>query len=502
MIKRIEKGVACLLTILLFLAPPAFANTLRDTSNVIICPTQTVNTPPPDFTSSTCFTTIASAIDPQQKVIWVKANINLEKTQGQNGEPLALFVLAKMASKVYLNGQFIGANGAPGLNAATETVGLMDAQFYPPQSLFRIGDNEVVFLASSHSGLLRLARPVHAISIAPSVSAQDIALRHYWPSLLLLGLFILGSLYFGVLTFISAHRRQALVLSLIFGFAAAQLTTEVLRGLVAYPYPVHDIRLVLIAVFSAGFGLMFLLHILLTFKGKYIAAHMVGTSIMSLFGVIFAGGYDTKSAIAMLLPLLMALTLTAYWTYRRQRRALRYFVSLLAFVAAVFIFPSLFLDVIFFYFVSALLFFLTVEQAFVSTKEAAKRRIEEARANKLELALELASERKSTSVMIVKGSGKIEHIAIDQISYCAGADGYSKITLQSGREVLHGATLAEIEQTLPKTFLRVHRSYLVNTAFVKALTRDPAGTGTLVLTNGSLVPVSRRTMPLVRQALI
>lgn len=428
--------------------------------------------------------------------------MNLEKTRGPNGEPLALFVLAKMASKFYLNGQFVGANGTPGLDAATEKLGLMDAQLYPPQSLFRVGENEVVFLASSHSGLLRLARPVHAIAISASASAQDIALRRYWPSLLSLGLFILGSLYFGVLAVISAQQLQALILSLIFGFAAAQLTTEVLRGLVAYPYPVHDIRLIIIVVFSAGFGLTFLLHILLTFKGRDIAATMAGTAIILLFGVILPSGYDTKAAMAMLLPLLVGLVLTAYWTYRRHRRALRYFVSLLAFVVAIFMFPSLFLDVIFFYFVSALLFFLTVEQAFISTREAEKRRIEEARANKLELALELASERKSTSVVIVKASGKIEHIAIDQISYCAGADGYSEINLQSGREVLHGATLAELEQTLPKTFLRVHRSYLVNTACVKSLTRDPAGTGTLILTNGSLVPVSRRTMPLVRQALI
>ena len=49
--------------------------------------------------------------------------------------------------------------------------------------------------------------------------------------------------------------------------------------------------------------------------------------------------------------------------------------------------------------------------------------------------------------------------------------------------------------------LRVHRSHIVNTAFVDALERDPSGVGRLLLSNGAAVPVSRRIMPKVRSAL-
>ena len=95
----------------------------------------------------------------------------------------------------------------------------------------------------------------------------------------------------------------------------------------------------------------------------------------------------------------------------------------------------------------------------------------------------------------------MERISTNQIGYCRGASGYAEIMLLDGREILHSVTLAELEDTLPATFLRVHRSYLVNTEFVQSLERDPAGTGMLTLTDGSEIPVSRRVMPQVRQAL-
>ena len=95
----------------------------------------------------------------------------------------------------------------------------------------------------------------------------------------------------------------------------------------------------------------------------------------------------------------------------------------------------------------------------------------------------------------------MERITTSQIVRCQGAGGYTEIVLIGGRTVLHSVSLNEIEEALPATFLRVHRSHLINVAFVKSLSRDPSGTGNLRLEEGSDVPVSRRIMPKVRQAL-
>jgi LytTr DNA-binding domain len=479
----------------------AEANTLIDQSNVIVCPARSANVTPPDFTAPDCFTTGASEIDPQQRLIWVKANIVLREIKGPLGQPLSLYVSGKMASALYLNGQFVGRNGKPGLDVASETPGLMDAQLYPPQSLFRVGNNEIVFLASSHHGYLQLSNPVHAIGIGVPTDVNDTFLRHYWPSLLTLGVFVLGGLYFGIAAFMGAERARALTLGIICAFAAAQLAAEVYRGLSAYVYPVHDLRLILITVFSTGFGLSVVIHVLNAFTSRHSWAIIIGAALLSLIGVNFTVGLDRKAEMAMLLPLVVSLAATAYWSYQRRPRAFVYFLSLLLFIAAIRMFPSQFLDILFFNLVAAFLLFLFVEQALAMAKEAERRHIEEVRANRLELALEQAQQKEVASTIIVKSAGRMEYITTDKLCYCRGADGYSEIKLIDNREVLHAATLSEMEETLPSTFLRVHRSYLVNTAFVKSLTRDVAGTGVLTLTNGSEIPVSRRTMPHVRQAL-
>jgi len=72
---------------------------------------------------------------------------------------------------------------------------------------------------------------------------------------------------------------------------------------------------------------------------------------------------------------------------------------------------------------------------------------------------------------------------------------------EDGRCVLYTLTLARLEDQLPPTFLRVHRSHIVNTAFVRALEREPGGGGRLLLRSGGEVPVSRRILPRVRTAL-
>jgi DNA-binding LytR/AlgR family response regulator len=58
-----------------------------------------------------------------------------------------------------------------------------------------------------------------------------------------------------------------------------------------------------------------------------------------------------------------------------------------------------------------------------------------------------------------------------------------------------------LEKTLPATFLRVHRSGLINVMFVKSLERVQPCTGTLRLIEGTDIPVSRRIMPKIRPSL-
>ena len=53
-------------------------------------------------------------------------------------------------------------------------------------------------------------------------------------------------------------------------------------------------------------------------------------------------------------------------------------------------------------------------------------------------------------------------------------------------------TLKEVEIRFPEQLLRIHRSTLVNKAFVEALERNPEGGQSIVLWSAERLPVSRR----------
>jgi len=73
------------------------------------------------------------------------------------------------------------------------------------------------------------------------------------------------------------------------------------------------------------------------------------------------------------------------------------------------------------------------------------------------------------------------------------ADDYYAVIHTGGERHLVRESLASLEERLPAaSFLRVHRSALVNLARVRALEEDGEGGTRLALRSGALVPVSRR----------
>ena len=103
---------------------------------------------------------------------------------------------------------------------------------------------------------------------------------------------------------------------------------------------------------------------------------------------------------------------------------------------------------------------------------------------------------------------KVELIASEQIAYCKAAGDYVELYLDGNKEILFSGNLKELETQLPTTFLRVHRSYLVNMDYIRSLSSKSlkqekaiSGGGFLTLEGDHEVPVSRRIMPQVRNAL-
>ena len=473
--------------------------------SVITCPAQKGDTKPPVFSGRGCRAGSFGAVDPQHTTLWLRATVTVSSTMLDQPAPLGLFVSGKAASTAWVNGRRLGNSGRPGMDAPLETPGRMDAVIPIPRSVLHKGVNHIVLYMSGHWGFLHLTRPMHVLGIGIYADPTDQILRAYWPSLITFGIFLLGLLYFGIRSLRGADRAGSLLLCLISLFAAGQLLAETARGLYPYRYPFHDLRLILIVICSLGFGLCLTAHVIRRFRPPRPLRSFAAVALVTIGVVTITRYYDGKAMFAMLGPVLFCALGTAFWAWKRKPGAAVYCVALIVFGTLSFFFGGQFLNAVFFYLVAALLLFLFAQQAAVLAREQQLRVALASHAQQLEAALDQAqtrqpSQAQSHKIKIVD-TGRIELVSTDQITHCSGAGDYVELNFADGRKRLHNGSLNEIEAELPSAFLRVHRSHIVNTAFVESLKREPSGVGRLCITTGEIVPVSRRIMPMVRRTI-
>jgi hypothetical protein len=480
--------------------PAALMAHANSATDALVCTADRVSDVPPDFAAPGCTRTPLGRVDPQGRLIWVRSQ--LDAPAARTGDPpLALHVSGKLSGKFFLNGTFVGSNGEPGVDSASETPGRIDAMFHLPPALVRPGRNELTFLASAHRGVVRLDAPLQWLAIEPAVGVNDRLLRRYVPALIALGFTLLAALYFGVSAVLAIDRARSLWLVSACAFAAMQVLAETYRGLVTYAYPTHELRVILICLCAAGFGLSVAGYVFASLGLRRRITLLVALAAFTLAAIAVVKGFDGKTLAAVVVPLLGSLVACATQASRGNRDGWTLGTGLAVFIALTAVFTAIFIDVVFYLLVSAFLLFLFAQQGLSLARERAQRREAAARADRLQLALDQAQEEQSDSRLSVTSAGKVEMIGTAHLVACRSDGGYTELLLDDGRTVLHSATLAEMETTLPGSFLRVHRSYLINSRMVSSLVRDPAGTGTLVMKDGRRIPVSRRTMPAVRLAL-
>jgi two-component system, LytTR family, response regulator len=113
-------------------------------------------------------------------------------------------------------------------------------------------------------------------------------------------------------------------------------------------------------------------------------------------------------------------------------------------------------------------------------------------------AVAAASRLRGGPKLSVQAADRTHLLAADQILAIASEDNYVRVRA-SGRDFLHRSTLAAVERALASArFLRVHRRYLVNPAHIREI--GPLGSRgqQLTLSDGSTIPVSRRSRDLVK----
>ncbi|MBI1392705.1 MAG: hypothetical protein GC152_08195 [Alphaproteobacteria bacterium] len=494
---RVLIHVIAALGVVMFLTPRADARPVAFATDAIVC-ASTVDGAAPDFDDPACRSSSIYRVDPQGREIWARLTVMLDAAALESGEQLGLFIAGKASSEIYVNGVRVGANGAPAATRAAEVPGLMDANIPLPAGVARAGENIVVLRLSGHHSLIRLRSPMHAVAIGPYETFTASAFAHYWPSLIPFGALIAGAFYFAVAAASGGWRRDQIFLAALSLLAAGQLVAEVWRGLAPYAYPKHDVRLLLIVALSSSFGLSLAARTAFEFleKGRWPAIGAAAAATIA--GAAFMPGFDGKALAGMLAPTAVATIIAAIAAFRGGRRGEPETIAgatvLAAFTASIILTRTMFLDAFFFFEVAALMLALFAVEARAHERERV-------RSADLERALQRAKEAREPLTVKVATQGGVEFIPTSEISHVSGAGDYVEIHLLDGRQRLHNATLSKLEAELPATFLRVHRSHIVNADHVRSLSREASGVGSLELSTGASVPVSRRVMPAVRGAL-
>jgi hypothetical protein len=460
----------------------------------------------PTFLEPECRIISAREIDPQNTALWIKTTISISDEMRKDKVPYSVYISGKAASKVYFNGQYLGSNGSPSAIPTLEKVGKIDVMFYVPANLIKADQNDILIKMSSHHGFLTLSSPLNFIGFGIYSDPTNFSQRIVGLSMLPLGALLLSVIYFFVVSFNPRNRTNNLLFLMMTSFASLQLLAEISRALFSYPYPFHDVRLLLIVAFSLLFGFSLLSFVIINLKMSKPIWWGISGSLISLLAVWLIPGFDPKTAVAVLVPsVICAALLTSQAVKTKSKEWAIYAIVFILFSLTIVLTLSRFHDVLFYYIITGVLVFLFVIQARKLNQEQKEKEAEQALVAKLQFKLEQNQQQAQPSAIKIMSAGKIEIITSDRVVFCKAAGDYVELNLNDQQQRLFTGSLKELETALPDTFLRVHRSYLVNVEYIKCLNSlssqqsETSAAGYLQLHETMEVPVSRRIMPTVRQ---
>jgi DNA-binding LytR/AlgR family response regulator len=108
----------------------------------------------------------------------------------------------------------------------------------------------------------------------------------------------------------------------------------------------------------------------------------------------------------------------------------------------------------------------------------------------------------SKALLAVRRLGRIDFIAVDDLLYVEGADKYSELVLSNGQRNFYDKCLGRLEATLPRSFVRIHKSFLVRFNKVFCLHVLKGSRYFAELKDGTRLPVGRSRYEKVKARLI
>lgn len=107
------------------------------------------------------------------------------------------------------------------------------------------------------------------------------------------------------------------------------------------------------------------------------------------------------------------------------------------------------------------------------------------------LVREAAGRNKPLGRVLIRDGARVHVITAEKIAYVEAQDDYVQLRSE-GKSYLKNQRMSELEEQLDgQQFLRIHRSYIVNIAFVDRIEQATKDSHVAVLKDGSRLPISR-----------
>lgn len=417
-------------------------------------------------------------------IIWIRASVELEATAVPR-LPLALYLSGLFSAEVFWDGEQIGSKGAPGALAAKETPGPIDSVIYIPDHLTQPGRHLLALRTSAFHTGYAASQLIHDFSLGSFRADPRRELRYYALPLLLAGVFFLLGFQF-LRVGRSAGAQAPVALAAFSLFVLLQLSAETSRAIIAYEYDLHLWRILVIWLAAVLAGLSLNLFVYLSTRWRPLLPLGVGALVLTLGFAWLEEGFDEKTVTAV--RVLSILPIAAAMRQSRQGNRDLILVTLailcITWILASIMSPMIFLDSSY-YVTSAA--FLSLTWFWISRGT---------------ISVETVTLQASPSQFIsCKNQGQIERVPVKSVVYVQAAGNYAELICDNGRRILHHKRLGEIMSDPPEGFLRIHKSYAVNSAWVRKLNSFPGSRYSIHLLDGTEIPVSRYRVAEMRTAL-
>jgi len=111
-----------------------------------------------------------------------------------------------------------------------------------------------------------------------------------------------------------------------------------------------------------------------------------------------------------------------------------------------------------------------------------------------------ALDKQALKYLSVRRFGTIEVVPLKEVEYFKGANVYTELHLTDGSIKIYDKSLKDLNKLLPSSYLRVHKSYIVDFRNVRNIFTHGAGRYDIQLGSGARLPLSRlRALELKRR---